>query len=473
MSAWRRGLKTLMRHTPTRQMDKMYRHTVVSSNDCESVNTSANHFTKRKLKLTVLLLLSYVVFTFVHIQWSPVSFDVNKTTISVQHKELESYANRWNTEFYTTSTTSQKTKRKNANSVIPKIILQWTQYFSSNMFFEETYSSSDMLRNCPMQNCRFTMNKREFGVADVVLFHGPDLTSLNNYPEDYGYRRRPNQLYLYENMESPATYPFSLQQKISMNYFNITMSYRRDSDILKTYADIADFPAFADVSNEVNYFKLKKTSKIAVMYVSNECQNNNASNRIPYALRLQEILGHGRVDIFGACTKVWGDCPRNGPRGCMRNLQKYFFYLAFENSMCDDYVTEKLYRAFYHRLVPVVNNHRVNYDLHAPRGSYIHTRDFKNASDLAVYLERVAHNEILYNQYMIWRRDAQTWLSLPMFKNIYGLIPSLGAYKAACNLCALLNNQIALQNLLNKSGKDQPKVIADLGKWWSDGHCEF
>ena len=35
-------------------------------------------------------------------------------------------------------------------------------------------------------------------------------------------------------------------------------------------------------------------------------------------------------------TKNWGD-------DSFKDLDKYYFYLSFENSLCDDYITEKFF----------------------------------------------------------------------------------------------------------------------------------
>ena len=54
----------------------------------------------------------------------------------------------------------------------------------------------------------------------------------------------------------------------------------------------------------------------------------------------------------------------------------YPFYFAFENSLCDDYVTEKFYNAFRADMIPVVLN-GVNMSRIAPQHSYIDVKEFE------------------------------------------------------------------------------------------------
>lgn len=75
-------------------------------------------------------------------------------------------------------------------------------------------------------------------------------------------------------------------------------------------------------------------SKPVTWFVSN-CQAK--SGRLEY---VEELSKHIGVDIYGkcgeySCRKTWD---------CFRDVVEpnYFFYLSFENSFCDDYVTEKL-----------------------------------------------------------------------------------------------------------------------------------
>lgn len=50
-----------------------------------------------------------------------------------------------------------------------------------------------------------------------------------------------------------------------------------------------------------------------------------------------------QVDVFGACGKL--TCTRDDEDACFNMLkQDYKFYLAFENSNCQYYITEKFFR---------------------------------------------------------------------------------------------------------------------------------
>ena len=83
---------------------------------------------------------------------------------------------------------------------------------------------------------------------------------------------------------------------------------------------------------------------------------------------------------------------------------KYKFYLAFENSICKDYVTEKFYvNALQHNMLPVViNAGNFSDSTVAPSGCCIKALDFKSAKELAGYIRMVASNSTLYSNYFKW-----------------------------------------------------------------------
>ena len=82
-------------------------------------------------------------------------------------------------------------------------------------------------------------------------------------------------------------------------------------------------------------FAANKTKSVA-WFVSN-CGARNG--RLKYAKELGKYI---EVDIYGSCgTK---QCPRSKANDCFKMLEKdYRFYLAFENSNCKDYITEKFF----------------------------------------------------------------------------------------------------------------------------------
>merc|ERR1711894_870320 len=69
-------------------------------------------------------------------------------------------------------------------------------------------------------------------------------------------------------------------------------------------------------------------------------------------------------------------------------IQEYKFYLAFENSICRDYVTEKFFQRMKQGIVPVVFG-GADYSSIAPTHSYIDVKDFDTPKDLADYLIRL------------------------------------------------------------------------------------
>ena len=124
---------------------------------------------------------------------------------------------------------------------------------------------------------------------------------------------------------------------------------------------------------------------------------------------------------------------------------KYKFYLSFENSLCQDYVTEKFFKVLNYDIVPIVMG-GANYSKFAPEKSYIDARGFKSISDLANYLKYLDQNNTAYAEYFEW-------------KNYFQVMHDYS--KAFCQLCQALNNP-----------NEPTKSYADIFKWWrNDGHC--
>jgi len=115
-------------------------------------------------------------------------------------------------------------------------------------------------------------------------------------------------------------------------------------------------------------------------------------------------MNYINVDVFGKCGNM--TCNKEGgvsSEKCYEMIEKkYKFYLSFENSLCQDYVTEKLFQVLQHRIVPVVYG-AVNYSLIAPPHSYIDAQKFHGPKQLADYLLFLDSNEAIYNEYFSWK----------------------------------------------------------------------
>ena len=81
----------------------------------------------------------------------------------------------------------------------------------------------------------------------------------------------------------------------------------------------------------------------------------------------------------------------------------YKFYLAFENSVCNDYMTEKLYRTMrMGGIIPVVLG-GANYSQLVPPHSVINVMDYSSPRALAEFLYKLDRNDTLYNEYFQWQ----------------------------------------------------------------------
>ena len=88
-------------------------------------------------------------------------------------------------------------------------------------------------------------------------------------------------------------------------------------------------------------------TKLAAAVISN-CGHN--SRRLEYIENLKKYIS---VDVFGKCGSK--KCIETTHKGCKETISKeYKFYFAFENSLCNDYITEKFFSILSLDIVPVV-----------------------------------------------------------------------------------------------------------------------
>ena len=145
------------------------------------------------------------------------------------------------------------------------------------------------------------------------------------------------------------------------------------------------------------------------------------------------------IDIFGGCGKP-DPCKNN--QSCLINMYtKYYFYLAFENSQCEDYITEKSWRALTWGMVPVVLGPSIqNYKRRLPPDSFIHIDNFTGPVQVVDHIHYLLKNKDAYYKYHAWR-------------NKYDII-NFEQFLWACDVCKKIND----------APNEAPKNISD---WWT------
>ncbi|XP_017567193.2 alpha-(1,3)-fucosyltransferase 4 [Pygocentrus nattereri] len=311
------------------------------------------------------------------------------------------------------------------------------------------FGNKPALPDCAMsygvRGCTLTQDRAEYSRANAVIMHHRELVQE---PEELPQLPRPEgQKWIWMNFESPSHSPWldGLDR-----LFNLTMSYRFGSDIFLPYGylqrrryESVDNPPMNHHGNNVglpmgrrgsdsqadqhgNNHNAQLTdhhgnnSNHTVVHHGNNSHVrwhhdqsglrhpalvawvisnwNEEQERVQFYWRLRRYI---RVDIYGRRAL------RLVNESVLQTISNYKFYLAFENSLHTDYITEKLWHnALQAGAVPVVlGPPRENYERFLPPDAFIHVHDFKSPRALAAYLMYLDRNPTEYGRYLAWRRD--------------------------------------------------------------------
>jgi hypothetical protein len=195
--------------------------------------------------------------------------------------------------------------------------------------------------------------------------------------------------------ESAANYP-QLSDAAYMRRFDVTMTYRMDSDIPISY--LFENDTGVPLTEFVRPVPAKQPDRLVALLISSDV---DTSGRLPY---LKELMRHIDVHSYG---RVLNNRPLPGPdlgsASKLALLSGYRFNLAFENSLCRDYVTEKLYDPLRAGCVPVYFG-APNVSSFVPgERCCIYVGDYESPRALADHLRRLAANEEAYAAYFAWK----------------------------------------------------------------------
>lgn len=150
------------------------------------------------------------------------------------------------------------------------------------------------------------------------------------------------------------------------------------------------------------------------------------------------------VDIYGSCGQP---CKQEVCDDLLRH--HYKFYISFENSLCKDYTTEKLFKAYYPdtHIIPVARG-AVPYGQFLPNNTMINAADFKTPKDLALFLKNLASDLDRYAAYLAEKDKYRPVRSIPS-----------GIGSVGCEVCKKVHTQTFHKTL-------------DMKQWVQDGACK-
>ena len=309
-------------------------------------------------------------------------------------------------------------------------------YWQDGDSFPKTSRYPDLCTEPIGRSCVLTFDASQRAKADAVIFHGSRI-GITKPP----FRKRRGQVWVVRALESPPHWLKGYASPAWRGVVNWTMTYRTDSDIFSPVGRLIRLQT--PVRKNYKAVASNKTKSVAWFVSKCDTTYKYGSQREKYVKELRKYID---VDIFGECGP--NDCSKDHMRRCMALLNlKYRFYLAFENSLCHQYVTEKIFRTYREdiEVVPVVLG-KHDYKRYLPEGTFINTADFRSPKDLAKHLRELSKDIHAYtailerkSQYRSCRNRELPW----------------------CTLCEMLHKE----NMGNK-------VYKDLYRWWEKGTCD-
>lgn len=324
-----------------------------------------------------------------------------------------------------------------------KTILYWNEFYGRYDTYDFGFGHEAFIeKNCPNTNCFATKDRHllpSLEMYDAIIIH------IRGLPNDWPIVRSNQQRYVMLSIDAPIKlYEYKHLEKLR---FNWTMTYRLDSDFPIPYAWIdRTLPLPAPHGSTLLQRFISSHGKKAVIQGPNLADNkigfavqfvsncHSSSKREAYVRELRRFIP---IDIYGKCGEF--KCPKEKGWQCYKEAEsKYKFYLAFENSVCRDYVTEQFFNMYNLNMIPVVLG-GANYSAIAPPHSFINAADFPNPKALAHYLKLLDADDAKFNEYFWWR-------------NFYAR--KFRHHQAICDLCQRLHTD------------KEHKTYDNMQDWW-------
>nr|XP_018667425.1 alpha-(1,3)-fucosyltransferase 6 [Ciona intestinalis]XP_026690257.1 alpha-(1,3)-fucosyltransferase 6 [Ciona intestinalis] len=304
-------------------------------------------------------------------------------------------------------------------------------------------------------NCEVNYNTSRRSEAAAVVYHFSGMRKKQPMRP----RSSTNQLYVWTNQESPQTmYNNDIGHlKYFDKEFNMTMTYRRDSDVYFPYSTLWEVNQAIQKNQQLKNVDLLLASKTKLIaWAAGNCMyTKGAGFRLQMMLQLLEA--GLPVEIFGGCLGHrlpggWTDLPEV--------LSEYKFYFSLENSYhCRDYMTEKIWwNALRSGVVPVIwGPLRSDVETLLPVGSFIFVEDYSSPKALVKHILYLERHTSEYIKYFQWRNQPP-----PTLKRKRGDILNYDV-TGFCQLCYMLHHDDAVEK---ETGRRPTRIVNSLFDWW-------
>ncbi|XP_050394325.1 alpha-(1,3)-fucosyltransferase 10 isoform X2 [Patella vulgata] len=274
---------------------------------------------------------------------------------------------------------------------------------------------------CGQDVCEVTSNKSRKAEQSIMIysFYGSHFKM-----HDLPLPRRAGDLWALVHEESPKNNHYIFSNLEILQLFNLTSTFKRQSSYPLTTFGLRDHEKIMDRTflltlEEKNRYR--KLGLAPIVYVQSGCDAPSDRDKLVYLL--QQYIP---IDSYGRCMKN-KDFPKSlsfdddGSMAPMESdefyafLSRYKFALAFENAICDDYVTEKFWRPIQIGVVPIVFGSPTIKDFLPDEKSAIITSDYSSVKELADHLWHLDEHDDEFSQHLQFKFSGITNPKLKKF----------------------------------------------------------
>lgn len=267
----------------------------------------------------------------------------------------------------------------------------------------ESYKLPTTLQ-CGGYRCAVQPYTKRESVKDIVaayVFHPHKLS-----PQDFPLLpRHPAIIVWGVLLEETPLYCIECMHEQVITQFNYSSTFSRYSDIPFTLRYIV---SLNNITSKVHYVETSKKNALLkqispILYLQTHCKTTTERD-----VYVQELMKLRPIDSYGKCI--------NNKNLSSKLIDHYIFHLdsieqlsfiarykfmiAIENSVCEDYITEKMWRALHLGVVPIYFGSPSIRDWLPNQKSAILLQDFPTPRLLSEHIDRLLANDDLYEEYL-------------------------------------------------------------------------